>query len=215
MKSYSTDTSLRFKSAFISDFISHVNTVTGQDYNWFFNQWIFTPNHPVYENQYCFEDLGSGKWDLFFLTKQVQTNAPFFKMPVEVKIVFQDNTSTVISVMNDINYQEYMRTLSKQPVSLQFDPDNEIVLKLATLTQGVFYTKTWTGSISDDWNVAGNWNPAGVPTNESVKIPALAVRMPVIRNDGMSCGRMLIKQGATFTITPGMKLTTLGTVIIE
>jgi len=215
LKSYSADTSLRFKSAFISDFISHVNIVTGQNYNWFFNQWIFTPNHPVYENQYYIEALGSGNWDVSFLAKQVQTNAPFFKMPVEIKVVFQDNTSTLITVINDFNHQEYNWTFSKTPVSLQFDPDNEIVLKQATLTQGVFYTKTWTGSISDDWNESGNWNPAGVPTNESVKIPAMALRMPVIRNDGMSCGRMLVEQGATFTVNPGMKLTTLGTVIIE
>jgi hypothetical protein len=117
--------------------------------------------------------------------------------------------------MNDANYQEFMWTFSKQPVLLQFDPDNEIVLKQASLTQGLFYTKTWTGAVNDDWNLAGNWNPSGVPTNESVRIPASVTLMPVIRNIGMSCGRLLIESGAKLTISSGMTLTTLGTVIIQ
>jgi hypothetical protein len=113
--------------------------------------------------------------------------------------------------MNTHNYQEYDWTFSKQPVSLVFDPGNEIVLKQATLTQGVFYTKTWTGTLNDDWNVAGNWSPAGVPVNESVKIPAVAIRMPVVRINGMSCGVLLIENNATLSILPGIELMVQGT----
>jgi hypothetical protein len=117
--------------------------------------------------------------------------------------------------MNDINSQSFMWIFPKKPVSLQFDPDNEIVLKQATLTQEVFYGKTWTGNVSEYWNIAGNWSPEGVPTYESISIPATAVRMPLIDDDGKSCGHMLIKPGATITISPGKKLTTWGTVNIE
>ena len=85
------------------------------------------------------------------------------------------------------------------------------MLKQATLSQGVFYTKTWTGALSDDWNTGGNWTPAGVPVNESVKIPVSAVRMPVVRNVGMSCGPMLIESGATFSVAAGVNLSVLGT----
>ncbi len=36
-------------------------------------------------------------------------------------------------------------------------------------------TKTWTGSVSSNWNVAGNWAPAGVPGGaDDVLIPASA-----------------------------------------
>jgi aminopeptidase N len=212
MQAYSNDTNLRFHSARITDFNDKVNLITGQNYNWFFTQWIYAPNHPVYANQYYFEPLGSGTWDVHFLTKQTQVNAPFFQMPIVLKIHFQDNTDSLIRVMNTSNYQEYMWTFAKQPTSFTFDPGNEIVLKQATLTQGVFYTKTWTGILSDDWNTSGNWTPAGVPVNESVKIPATAIRMPVIRNAGMSCGAMLIENGAALSVTPGMNLSALGTV---
>ncbi len=213
MQSYANDTNLRFHSAKITDFKDKVNAVTGTDYSWFFTQWIYTPNHPVYANQYCFEQLGSGSWDVRFAIRQTQANAPFFRMPVIVKVHFQDNTDSLINVMNTGNYQEFAWTFTKQPTSLAFDPGNEIVLKQATITQGVFYTKTWTGSVSDNWNVSGNWTPAGVPVNESVKIPASALRMPVVRNQGMSCGTMLIEAGALLSVSDGFNLSVNGSLV--
>ena len=213
MQAYANDTNLRFHSATIADFNAKVNVITGANYDWYFTQWIFAPNHPVYANQFCFDNLGSGYWDVRFLVKQTQTNAPFFQMPIVVNIHFQDNTDSVIRVMNSNNCQEYSWTFSKKPTSFTFDPGNEIVVKQASLTQGFFYTKTWTGATSDDWNVAGNWNPAGVPVNESVKIPFSVSRMPVVRTIGMSCGSMLIEGGATLLVSPLVNLTTYGTVI--
>lgn len=213
LQAYANDTNLRFHSASIADFNDKVNLVTGLDYDWFFNQWIFAPNHPVYANKYCFENLGSGNWDVRFLVSQTQTNAPFFQMPIILKIHFLDNSDSLIRVMNTHNNEEFVWTFAKQPTTFTFDPGNEIVLKQATLTQGVFYTKTWTGSISDDWNLSGNWNPAGVPVNESVRIPVSAIRMPVVRDVGMSCGSMLIEDGASVSVTSGFNLSVLGTVI--
>jgi aminopeptidase N len=211
MQAYANDTSLRFHSARISDFRDKVNTITGADYTWFFTQWIYAPNHPVYANQYYFENLGSGNWDVHFLAKQTQANAPFFQMPIVLKVHFQDNTDSLIRVMNTGNYQEYSWTFAKQPTTFTFDPGNEIVLKQATLSQGVFYTKTWTGAVSDNWNAPGNWTPPGVPVDESVKIPATAIRMPVVRENGMSCGNLLIEDGAALSVVEGINLSVLGT----
>ena len=212
LQAYSADTNFRFHAATIADFNDKVNLVTGQDYDWFFNQWIYTANHPVYANQYCIETPASGQWDVRFLVKQTQTNTPYFQMPVIVKIHFQDNTDSLIRVMNTANYQEFVWSFGKQPLSLTFDPGNEIVLKQATLTQGTFYTRTWTGATSDNWNTPSNWNPAGVPAGESVKIPASVSRMPVVRDNGMVCGALLIENGATLTVIPGINLTVTGTV---
>ncbi len=213
LQAYANDTSLRFHSATISDFNNKVNAITGSDYGWFFNQWIYAPNHPVYANQVYFENLGSGNWDVRFLAKQTQSNAPFFQMPLILKIHFQDNSDSLIRVMNTANNQEFSWTFPKQPTSFTFDPGNEIVLKQASLVQGVFYTKTWTGAISDNWNVPENWVPAGVPVSESAKIPVTAIRMPVVRNAGMSCGSLLIEDGATLIIADEANLLANGNLI--
>jgi aminopeptidase N len=129
LKAYCADSNYKYHSATIPDFNAKVNEITGENYDWFFNEWIYQPNHPIYQNTYNFEDIGNGQWKVNFFTKQVQTNAPFFKMPVEVYIKFVDLSDTTIRVMNDVNFQSFYWIFDKQPVFFRFDYDKQIVLK--------------------------------------------------------------------------------------
>jgi len=137
MKTYALDTNFRYKNAVTEDFIAKVNQVCAQDYQWFFDEWVYAPNHPVYANTYNIRDLGAGQWRVDLELKQVQTNTVFFRMPVEVKIVFTDATDTIIKVNNDTNPQQYSFNFSKQPSALGFDPNKMILLKQSTTTVGV------------------------------------------------------------------------------
>ncbi|MEI6682403.1 MAG: M1 family aminopeptidase [Bacteroidota bacterium] len=137
MKSYSADTLLQFQSATIQDFNAKVNQVTSANYDWFFDEWIFQPNHPVYQNTYNMQDIGGGLWKVNFFAKQVQTTPPFFKMPVEILVHFLNGTDTTVKVMNDVNYQQFAWTFNKQPVYVQFDPNRQIVLKAGSTVVGV------------------------------------------------------------------------------
>ncbi|NVO01637.1 MAG: T9SS type A sorting domain-containing protein [Bacteroidetes bacterium] len=134
IKAYATDTAnFRLKNATIPDFMSKINQVSGQNWDWYFNEWLYNANHPVYNNIYSINNLGSGNWNVIFHANQVQTNAPFFKMPIELKIHFADGTDSIVKVMNDLNNQYFTFAYGKQPLSLIFDPNNQIVLKEATL----------------------------------------------------------------------------------
>ena len=135
LHSYANDSSVKYKSAVTSDFVSVVNSVTGTDYNWFFDEWIFQPNHPQYTNQYYISQQSGSQWQVGFLAKQVQTNTVFFKMPIEIKIHFSTGTDSTIRVMNNVNNQLFYWNFDRQPLSVQFDPSGNIVLKTATLTQ--------------------------------------------------------------------------------
>jgi len=134
LKSYTADPSLKYKSAVISDFKNAMAFSSGQNLDWFFDQWIYQPNHPVYQNGYYFSQNGS-LWEVGFQAKQTQTNTVFFTMPIEIKITFTSGSDTLIKVMNDVNNQMYYFTFSQQPSAIQFDPNNQIVLKSATLQQ--------------------------------------------------------------------------------
>jgi aminopeptidase N len=137
LETYASDTSLQYQSAVIPDFMNIVNTVSGENYDWFFDQWIYEPNHPVYQNTYNYEELPGGFWEVNFFMSQIQTEPDFFKMPVEIRIRFSDNSDTVFTVMNEYNYQGYSWTFSKWPVNFQFDPYNQIVLKEGTTLVGI------------------------------------------------------------------------------
>jgi aminopeptidase N len=182
LRTYCADTNYKFKSATISDFNREVNTVTGQDYDWFFNEWIFEPNHPEYYNTYDFKDLGGGNWQVDFYTTQTQTNPVFFKMPLEVKIHFTDNSDSLIRVSNDYNNQAFLWVFNKQPQTFTFDPDDEIVLKLSSTIVGV-PAHTNQAGIALDQNVP---NPASVKTRISFSIDRPAeIRLDIINTLGV------------------------------
>lgn len=132
MNSYATDSAFIFASAVTEDFISVVNSITGADYQWFFDEWVYGPNHPVYENYYSIENMGNNSWEVSLTINQVQSNAGFFRMPVEIRIDFSDDTDTLIRVWNDVNQQLFTFSCSKEPRDLTFDPGRMIVLKQAS-----------------------------------------------------------------------------------
>ncbi len=133
LSQYASHPSLKYESARIPDFVEVVNSVTGEDYTWFFDQWLLTPNHPVYYNTYSFSNLGNGEWAVYFETSQTQTNTGFFKMPLTIRVLGEGGLDTTFRFMNDYNQQGYMFTVSKRPILLYFDQPNDIVLKTSTL----------------------------------------------------------------------------------
>ncbi len=165
LNSYATDSAGGFKynSTVTDDFTSKISSSAGQDLSWFINQWVKEPNHPVYQNYYNFTQAGGGNWNVKFTARQVQTNSVFHKMPIVIKIGFSSGSDTTIRVMNDVNYQEFVYTFNRQPVSLVFDPNNDIVLKQASLILGVANTMNeLPGSYSLMQNYPNPFNPVTV-----------------------------------------------------
>jgi aminopeptidase N len=133
MYSYATDTvNFKYKNATTQEFNAKINQVAGDNYDWFFNSWVYQPNHPIYSNNYSIGNLGGGNWKIDFLAKQTQTNAGFFQIPIKLKISFATGSDTVIKVMNNTNNQLFSFPFARQPIALVFDPDNDIILKIAT-----------------------------------------------------------------------------------
>ncbi|MGE5436971.1 MAG: M1 family aminopeptidase [Syntrophothermus sp.] len=134
LKQYANDTTFKYNSATTLKFKNKLNAVTGQDYTWFFDEWIYMPNHPAYTNEYYIAPVGN-QWVVGFVAKQNLTTTGFHKMPIEIKVTFNDNTTYTAKVMNDANNQLFQMYFDKQPTAVAFDPNNEIVIKTATLTQ--------------------------------------------------------------------------------
>ncbi|MCX6244121.1 MAG: M1 family aminopeptidase [Bacteroidetes bacterium] len=137
MKAYATDTGFMYKNAVTEDFIALTNAVSGRDMSWFFDEWLYHPDHPAYSSFYDVQDIGSGRWNLELLISQTQTTTGFFKMPLQVKVLFGDSTDTLIQVINDTDHQFFEFTFLKQPVGIVFDPNRNILLKTAITNLGI------------------------------------------------------------------------------
>lgn len=133
IRSYATDSvDFRMKNAVTGDFIQKINAVTGQNLDWFFDEWVKQPNHPVYQNYYS---INAAVKSVSLKIQQTQTNAPFFRMPIELKFSFTSGLDTTVRVIDSTNNQVFSFAFTRTPTALQFDPDNNIVLKKATTLQ--------------------------------------------------------------------------------
>lgn len=77
IKTFYTENKMRVVRS--QDFVDCVNRMTGKDYNWFFNQYLYQRKAPFIEAQ-----LGK---DGTFYYRWTDTNADFNKLPVEVKFL--------------------------------------------------------------------------------------------------------------------------------
>lgn len=170
IKAYGSDTvNFRLKTATIPDFFAKMSTETGQDLTWFYNAWLYQPNHPVYQNNYYFTNLGGGMHKVNFLAKQTQTNAGFFPIPIMIKMSFASGPDTTVKVMNNVNNQLFSFTFNRQPTSVVFDPNNEIVIKTASLIMGADEN---SNLVPEKFELLQNYpNPFNPVTNIGYDIP--------------------------------------------
>lgn len=164
LKNYASDTAnFRYQCAVTDDFTSRISTFAGQDLTWFIDQWVKQPNHPTYQNTYGIIDLGGGNWRVNFRAYQNQTNTVFHKMPIVIKVSFNVGSDTLIRVMNDVNNQLFTFDFNRQPTTVAFDPNNDILLKTASLSIGI---NKISNTIPDKCEMEQNYpNPFNPTTN--------------------------------------------------
>lgn len=129
LKLYTNNPDFKYGNISTEKFVNFMNEVTNTDLTWFFDQWLKQPNHPVYQTNYSIDEVETGKWKLDYTINQIQTNSGFFKMPVELKVIFKNGTTIIEKVDNEHNVQKYTFEYTSEPVKVSFDPNKQIVLK--------------------------------------------------------------------------------------
>jgi Aminopeptidase N len=115
-----------YSYATTAEFINDVITYTGMDLTWFFDQWVYQPGWPIYDVRWAKNNLG-GIWRLYIRIAQVQpSSAPIYKMPLEIKVNFPSG-DTLITVWDSLAVQNFIFDLSREPVSIVFDPDSWVL----------------------------------------------------------------------------------------
>src|SRR2546423_13234577 len=77
----------KYANASTADFERAMEDATGQNLSWYFNEWVYDKGLPTYN--WSWQSVASAnptQTDVSVFVRQVQTNAPFFRMPIELKI---------------------------------------------------------------------------------------------------------------------------------
>lgn len=118
-----------YGTATTQDFIDAVNTTTGVNYDWFFNQWIYGKGwlKLAYETRWD----NDNKLFTFILHQQQDLTWPTYKMPIEVKI-FMSGKDTLVTLWDSLRVQSFQFAFEFRPDSLRIDPNNKILKQIST-----------------------------------------------------------------------------------
>jgi aminopeptidase N len=133
---YLNNPQLRYGNAHTDDFRQSCETVSGQDLQWFFDQWLYRTTYPVFELTWS-NDWDNGGNQFKIQLDQVQVPDPFggsapYRVPVEFQLRGAD-FDTVVTVINDQLEQEFVIPLSADVTVtiVNLDPDRWLLHRMA------------------------------------------------------------------------------------
>jgi aminopeptidase N len=120
------------ESVITDDFQYAMEEVSGQDLDWFFDEWIYGPGHPRYETGWHVSPpayQSSAAYEIEFAVSQMQDQSenyfPFL-MPLEIGI-YHAGTEEIIQFTDSTGYQRFAVEKSYKPDSFVLDPHNKVL----------------------------------------------------------------------------------------
>ncbi|HEX9972506.1 MAG TPA: FlgD immunoglobulin-like domain containing protein, partial [bacterium] len=125
-----------YASATTEDLQLVFEDVTGKPLGWFFHQWVYEPNYPYYRFGWH-QEKSDGQYKLYAFIEQVQTDAPLFKMPIDLTITTTSSETTFV-IMVDNSLEKFNYVSPDSIINFQFDKDDWVLKKVAVITTPIF-----------------------------------------------------------------------------
>ena len=161
------------KSAITSELQAIVDSVSGSDMSWFFNQWIYGSGWPEYATRFM--------WNADTLSYTIQQNQDAawstFRMPIRVRAYYGTSHRDYL-IQDSLRLQTFKLPLATQPDSVVLDPDGWILKQIVSFTD-VVEGQGQPSAFRLDQNYPNPFNPT-----TTIRY-SLALFSPLPRGEGM------------------------------
>jgi aminopeptidase N len=155
----------KFKSVEMHQLRLAFEEVTGEDLNWFFNQWFYSAGHPVMDITHNYDEE-AGLYTVEVRQLQSGENIPaVFKLPVKIDI-YEKTGKRTEEVVIDESYKKLEFFMDEKPRWVNFDADKMLLCKKTEVKD------------KDQWIAQMNEGPLYIDRME-----ALAFSAELIAND--------------------------------
>jgi aminopeptidase N len=113
----------KFKNAEAHDLRIIFEQVTGQDLNWYWNQWYFGSGHPIFDINYYYDDA---KKTALVVINQVQNTGKIFRIPLKID-VYEAGVKTRHAVWLENESDSFYFPYNKKPDLINVDGDKIIL----------------------------------------------------------------------------------------
>lgn len=128
---YATNESFKYKLATTEDFQMICEEESGQDLDYFFDQWIYDERYPWYFYNYDY-DQTSGTLEIAIVQTQGAVGwREIFTMPMDIKVEFEGGTDTIVKVLNNSSFQNFTFNFDEVVTGIELDP-NDWILKITS-----------------------------------------------------------------------------------
>ncbi len=115
----------KYSNALSEDFEHVMETVSGKDLSTFFKQWLYQSGHPKLAVTWGFKDD---------LTIEInQTQKPLFTFPLDIKINYQDGSSSIVTKTVTEQVLKTIIPVTKNVSSIELDPNTWLFFEQTSL----------------------------------------------------------------------------------
>lgn len=201
MKSYASDTTVAYGTAVTEDFQKVAERISGMQLGYFFSEWIYGQNYPVYRINWTYQQKENDSYEVALTVNQNQNSNPlYFTMPVDIKIntTFGD---TAFRILNNALSQTFKFDVKGKPTLLTFDPENKILkdkhgddpIEIVSYKLNQNYPNPFNPNTTIGYEIAGNVNVKITIYDE------LGRRQAVLVNEKQKAGKYFVSfSGSNF-----------------
>ena len=115
----------KYGNVITAEYQAEMEAFSGEDLDWFFDEWLLYPGFPKYDYQWSVVPAGQN-YQVNLEIQQVQTGSTIFAMPLE--LYFSDGQNdTTLTIWNELENEQYALEVNFHPAQFVLDPENKIL----------------------------------------------------------------------------------------